>query len=291
MNADRASRTAMMVAYMRAVADAGASHVRDFHDPTARVFLNAKWSRRLAKLEQQVRSGRESMMLAASRVSADLMALRTATIDAAVRAAVARGTRQVVILGAGLDGRAWRMSELAGVRVFEVDHPATQAVKRSHLDRLPAAIANVTFVPVDFERDSLDAALASAGHDVSRPTCWIWEGVVMYLSRDAMRSTLAGVASRSANGSTLIVNYHTEPRRGLAALLLRLLGEPHRSNWSPDDMARDLGAAGFHVVEDSGVVEWATRFATGPVRTEVGRIMRIVVAERAGDHDSPPGNS
>src|SRR4051794_3819980 len=129
MNADRASRTAMMVAYMRAFADVGGSHVRDFRDPTARVFLNAKWTGKLAKLEKQVRSGRETMTLAASRVSADMMALRTSTIDAAVRAAIAGGTTQLVILGAGLDGRAWRMSELAGVRVFEVDHPATQTFK------------------------------------------------------------------------------------------------------------------------------------------------------------------
>ena len=280
MNADRASRTAMMVAYMRAVADVGGSHVRDFRDPTARVFLNAKWTGQLAKLEAQIRSGRESVRLAAARVSADMMALRTSTIDAAVRAAVAGGTAQLVILGAGLDGRAWRMSELGGVRVFEVDHPATQAYKRRHVDALPPAIADVTFVPVDFERDALDAALAGAGHDATRPTCWIWEGVVMYLTRAAMRSTLATIASRSASGSRLIVNYHTERRRGLAALILRLLGEPHVSEWTPVEMASDLGGAGFDVVEDSGVVEWAQRFATGPVRTQAGRIMRIVVAER-----------
>ena len=287
MNADRASRTAMMVAYMRAVADVGGSHVPDFRDPTARVFLNAKWTGRLAKLEEQIWSGRESVTLAAARVSADLMALRTSTIDAAVRAAVAGGTAQLVILGAGLDGRAWRMSELRGVRVFEVDHPATQAFKREHVDALPSAIADVTFVPVDFERDALDAALARAGHDATRPTCWIWEGVVMYLTRGAMRSTLATIASRSADGSTLIVNYHTERRRGLAALMLRLLGEPHRSEWTPGEMASDLGAAGFHVVEDSGVVEWAQRFATGPVRTNAGRIMRIVVARRGRARNSP----
>ena len=270
----------MMVAYMRAVADVGASHVRDFRDPTARVFLNAKWLGRLEKVEQQVRSGRESVTLAAARVSADMMALRTATIDAAVQAAITRGTAQLVILGAGLDGRAWRMSELAGVRVFEVDHPATQAVKRAHLDSLPHAITEVTFVPVDFERESLDTALARAGHDAARPTCWIWEGVVMYLTHDAMKSTLANVASRSVEGSTLIVNYHTEMRRGFAALLLRLLGEPAKSKWSPEEMAADLRAAGFQVADDSGVEDWARRYATGTVNTRAGRIMRIVVAER-----------
>ncbi|MGZ3565480.1 MAG: class I SAM-dependent methyltransferase, partial [Gemmatimonadaceae bacterium] len=126
MKAERSSRTALMVTYARAVADVGASHVRDFRDPTARVFLSEKGLKQLARTEETIRAGRETATLAFARVSADLMALRTSTIDAAMRAAVSRGTKQIVILGAGLDGRAWRMNELAGLRVFEVDHPATQ---------------------------------------------------------------------------------------------------------------------------------------------------------------------
>ena len=188
MKSERPSRTALFVAFGRALADVGASHVPDFHDPTARVFLSDKGKKRLAKVEQQLREGGKGFMLGAARVSADLMALRTSAIDAAVRDAVARGATQLVILGAGYDGRAWRMKELAGVRVFEVDHPATQNAKRSHLNELPPPIGNVSFVPVDFERESLDAALDAAGHDRTRPTCWIWEGVVMYLTRDAMRA-------------------------------------------------------------------------------------------------------
>ena len=282
MKAKLASRTAFMVAYMRAVADAGLSHVPDFRDPTARVFLNAKWLRKLAELEQQGRNGR-GMSLEFARVTADLMALRTSMIDAAVRSAIAAGIAQVVILGAGLDGRAWRMPELAGARVFEVDHPATQAYKREHVTALPPSIASVTFVPVDFERESLDAALHRAGHDATQPTCWIWEGVVMYLTHDAMRATLANVASRSADGSILIVNYHTTLRRGLVRLIFRLLGEPVRSKWSPEEMAADLAAAGFRAEEDTNVIDWATRFGVGDVNLQPGRIMRIVVARRARD--------
>ena len=283
MKRTRASRTALMVAYMRAVADVGVSHVPDFHDPTARVFLTAKGKRRLAKVEQQLRSGRHGMMFEFARVSADFMALRTSIIDAAVRAAIASGTRQLVILGAGLDGRAWRMSELAGVRVFEVDHPATQTYKRQHLEALSKPIANVEFVSVDFEHDSLDTALDRAGHDATQPSCWIWEGVVMYLTRAAMRATLPPIATRSADGSTLIINYHTHMRRPIAGLLLRLLGEPMRSMWSPEEMAAELHAAGFDVDDDSGVADWAKRFATGDVRANAGRVMRLVVArKRAG---------
>lgn len=214
-----------------------------------------------------------------------MIALRTAAIDTAIRTAVARGTTQIVILGAGLDGRAWRMRELAGVHVFEVDHPATQAFKHAHTDALPPSIASVDFVSVDFERDSLDTALARAGHDDTRPTCWIWEGVVMYLTHDAMRLTLADVASRSAHGSMLLVNY-TSMRRGLIGLLLRLLGEPVKSTWSPEEMAADLRAAGFDVTEDSGIADWTKRFATDAVKIQAGRVMRLAVAERRRGMDS-----
>jgi methyltransferase (TIGR00027 family) len=280
MRPERASRTAMMVAYMRALADAGVSHVPGFRDPTARVYLNEKWSRRLAKVETQLREGRKSTALTISRAASDMMALRSSVIDDAVRAALGRGIDQLVILGAGLDGRAWRLDELAGVRVFEVDHPATQAFKRAHLAALPPPVADVEFVTVDFGRDSLDAALARGGHDASRPTCWIWEGVVMYLTRENVRATLREVAARSAVGSELIVNYHTVRRRGLVRWVLRLAGEPDRSAFSPEEMAEDLRAAGFEPVEDSGAADWAARYANGPVEMRVGRIMRIAVARR-----------
>lgn len=270
----------MMVAYMRAVADAGASHVRDFRDPTARVFLDEKWLQRLEKIEEQLKSGRETIRLKFARISADLMALRTSAIDAAVREAVVRGTKQVVILGAGLDGRAWRMSELARVRVFEVDHPASQGFKRLRVGALPPSIADVTFVPIDFEHESLDAALARAGHDATRPTCWIWEGVIMYLTSEVVRSTLASIAERSARGSTLIVNYHTTMRGALIRLVLRVMGEPVKSKWSPEEIGEALRAVGFGVVEHSGVEDWAKRFATGGVNVRAGRVMWIVVAER-----------
>ena len=103
----------------------------------------------------------------------------------------------------------------------------------------------------------------------------------MYLTPDAMRATLASVASRSAAGSTLIANYHTSMRRGIVGLFFRLLGEPVMSKWSPAEMAAALGTVGFCVAEDSGVVEWAKRFATDGVRVQAGRVMRIVVAQKS----------
>jgi len=276
VKAERPSRTAHLVALGRALADAGLSHVPDFQDPTARVFLNEKGTRSLAKTMHAARKG--GIRLESARVMADLIALRTAAIDTAVRDAIAAGATQLVILGAGYDGRAWRMPELAGVRVFEVDHPATQGDKRAHLSELPPATGLVSFVSIDFERESLGAVLDRAGHDRSSPTCWIWEGVVMYLTRDAMRATAGGIAGRSAPGSTLIVNYHTIHRRFLARLIFRLIGEPQISAWIPAEMAADLGSVGLVVREDSGMADWNDRFAQGKAKVERAAYMRIAIA-------------
>jgi len=278
VKADRASRTAHFVALGRALADAGLSHVPGFSDPTARVFLTEKGKRSFEKTERAFREGKRGLAPDAARVMADLIALRTTAIDTAVRNAIAAGATQLVILGAGYDGRAWRLNELAGVKVFEVDHPATQGEKRARVAELPPAIGTVSFVSIDFERESLGSLLERAGHDRSSPTCWIWEGVVMYLTREAMRSTLAGIAKRSASGSTLIVNYHSAHRRFLASLIFRLIGEPQISAWTRDEMAADLRAAGFTVSEDTGMADWNVRFAQGQAKVERAPYMRIANA-------------
>jgi len=280
VKADRASRTAHLVALGRALADAGLSHVPGFRDPTARVFLTEKGKRSFTKTERAFRDGKRGLAPDAARVMADLMALRTTAIDTAVRDAIAGGATQLVILGAGYDGRAWRLSDLSGVRVFELDHPATQGQKRARVAELPPATGTVSFVAIDFEREALGAVLERAGHDPSSPTCWIWEGVVMYLTRDAMRSTLAGIADRSAAGSTLIVNYHSGQRGLFARLVYRLIGEPQISAWTREEMAADLRSASFVVGEDSGMADWNARFAQGEAKVERARYMRIAIARR-----------
>ena len=101
----------------------------------------------------------------------------------------------------------------------------------------------------------------------------------MYLTRDAMRSTLASVAGRSARGSRLILNYHTSHRKFIARVMFRLIGEPQISAWTPAEMAADLQSAGFTVLEDSGMSDWNARFAQGRATVDRGYYMRIAVAE------------
>src|SRR5690606_25810776 len=139
----------------------------------------------------------------------DLMRARTVAIDEAIEDGVSRGSVQLVVLGAGLCARAWRMRSLADTIVFEVDHPATQSYKRARVDALEPKAREVRFVGVDFERDDLGAALEKAGHDASARTTWVWEGVTPYLTPAAIASTLDAVRARSAEGSTLVMTYGT----------------------------------------------------------------------------------
>lgn len=285
MIAGRASWTAELVAAWRALADARTS-VPGFHDPLAREMLGpaaARWLRRgEAALARMAPDGRDRMFAALSVIT-----LRVATIDAQVRLAVAAGARQLVILGAGFDTRAHRMDELAPVRVFEVDHPATQRVKRTRAAPLPERAAELRYVPVDFARDALGEALAAAGHDPDAPTVWVWEGVVMYLRDEALRSTLAAVRGRSGPGSTLILHYHAPDPPGVISAarhaLFWALGEAHVGLRSAATIRAELERAGLTVVEDTDAAEQAARlgapFPVGP-RERTSRVAVATVPDR-----------
>ncbi|MEC3953315.1 class I SAM-dependent methyltransferase [Nocardia sp. CDC153] len=254
-----ASRTAILVCQGRAVAD-GRLGVGRFADPVAIDLLLPEER----DIVGRVRAGEVPKGFGARMeyelvsTTSEVLAARTIAIDDAVRE---QGNPQLVILGAGLDARAWRMSELVGVEVFEVDHPASQAEKRERLGAR-AALASVHFVPVDFGRDVLGAALIEAGHDETRPTTWIWEGVVPYLTPAEVGDTVTEVAKRSAVGSRLIVTYPTPNRlyrygRRAMELLLSVTGrtnpmarEPQRSSWTPEAMASVLSACGLTVTAD-----------------------------------------
>ncbi len=219
------SQTAVMVAAARAAAH-GRTEVAAFTDPTALAMLPADVRRRI----EQYRAGvppkglrsRVRRRLLEGRVK--MMVPRTVAIDQVIRETA---SPQLVILGAGLDGRAWRMAELADTIVFEVDHPDSQRRKRERTASLQPAAREIRFVPVDFARDRLDDALAAAGHDPTRATTWVWEGVVMYLERADIEATLGVIQARSAAGSHLVILY-TSPSliRTVAGFVLGLIGEP-----------------------------------------------------------------
>jgi methyltransferase (TIGR00027 family) len=137
----------------------------------------------------------------------DHIALRTHHIDRVLAASVAEGVRQVMILGAGFDTRAFRMPALALCQLYEVDHPATQSVKRERSRDLPLSAAGLHYVACDFRHTRPLPALLEAGFDPRAPCVCIWEGVTMYLDEPSVRNTLAELAEMCARGSTLISTY------------------------------------------------------------------------------------
>ena len=135
---------------------------------------------------------------------------RTRFFDAQVLAAVSAGVPQIVICGAGYDDRALRF-RTPGVRFFELDQPATQADKAARLRAMNADLADVVLAPADFRDDDVPAVLAAAGHDASRPTLFMCEGLLIYLDQAVIRRLLTGLRSRAAEGSSLAASLPTHP--------------------------------------------------------------------------------
>jgi methyltransferase (TIGR00027 family) len=171
--------------------------------------------------------------------------------------AVARGVAQYVILGAGLDTFAYR-NPFSHLRVFEVDFPATQEWKRAMLSESGVALpASLTFVPLDFEHQTLLQGLADAGFDALRPAFFGWLGVVPYLTLEGFRATVKAIAQFPA-GTGVCFDYAQSPaklgpvqRKFYEALAARVAaaGEPFRLFFAPDEMEQELRSAGFHQVQ------------------------------------------
>jgi methyltransferase (TIGR00027 family) len=137
------------------------------------------------------------------------MLARTRFIDEALRRAVENGAKQIVILGAGLDTRAYRFRELLQqCRVIEVDAEQTQQYKKQRLCAAKVDVPpNLTYARCDFACDSLGEVLRSAGYNAGEKTFYIWEGVCMYLTEESVRRTLRTIAAESASGSSLVLDY------------------------------------------------------------------------------------
>lgn len=266
MNERQPSQTALGAAGYRAahqVLEGG----KVFSDPLARTILGDGADAIIAGLSAGPAQQRTRIYIAArSRFAEDCLG-----------AAVSRGVRQAVVLGAGFDTFALRNphSKL-GLRVFEVDHAATQAWKRRRLAEVGLGIpASLTFAAVDFESDDLGRRLRDAGFAPDRPAFFIWLGVVPYLGRAAIAATLRYIASIPGSEvvfdySEPLENYPPERRDEVATLAARTAeaGEPWLSHFDPDEIDRDLRGFGFEDIEDLGISELAVRYlgdrARGP---------------------------
>ena len=220
----------------------------------------------------QVRGGdeRETGSLFA-RGLRGFLAARSRFAEEELARAYAKGARQYVVLGAGLDTFACR-NPYPDLQVFEVDFPETQAWKRGRLGHAGLAIpTTLHFAPLDFERHSLADGLGEAGFRRTEPAFFSWLGVVPYLTRAAAFGTLQFIAGLP-RGSGVVFDY-TIPREmmsererdafdELAARVARA-GEPFRCFFSPAQLAVDLRALGFTEMEDLGVAELRARWFPG----------------------------
>jgi methyltransferase (TIGR00027 family) len=258
------------------VAD-GRLGVGRFADPFAELLLSEVELApvRRARHGELPEDGRERFAVLSVTACAEVMAPRTVVIDTAVSGALERGGDwQVVLLGAGLDARPWRLAPLRGIPVFSVDHPASQADLRRRAEGLPDPVCDLRFVAADLAHEPLGALLSSAGHDPLVPTAWVWEGVIPYLSRAQVTATLDALTGISAAGSILVVQYQSRSLtaqlgRRVAGLASRLTGVPSplageawRSLWSPTGMAGLLIDRGWVVDSDVSLLETATRLGT-----------------------------
>jgi methyltransferase (TIGR00027 family) len=219
---------------------------RVLDDPIALPLIGRGYTRDLERACHPVAQDFRCFMAARSRFTEDQLAL-----------AVSHGVTQYVVLGAGLDTFAYR-NPFPALHVYEVDFPATQEWKRFMLAEAEIPIpANLTYVPLDFEHKALTAGLLESGFDATRPAFFGWLGVAPYLTLEAFRATLSAVAHLPV-GTGLCFDYAFPPdtltgrRREVFELLsarVAAAGEPFRLFFSPEEMERELLAAGFTRVE------------------------------------------
>jgi methyltransferase (TIGR00027 family) len=186
------------------------------------------------------------------------------------------GLRQLVVLGAGFDSRAYRCDRLKqGVKVFEVDHPATQKSKKARLGHLlgPEGLPpTISYVPVDFTRGTLTDRLPQCGYSDRQKALFIWEGVTPYLDNAAVDRTLAFVAGHAASGSAIVFDYMCEPpatpKRDAVILLVSLLrrfsDEVRSFAIEAGQIEPYLQGRGFRRVLNVTAADLQARYCTGP---------------------------
>ncbi len=269
------SETAHVVALCRALLARDERPELRRADEFSELFLEEKARAMLGDAEKR-------QALIDRRISRPLygfFAARCAFVDEVFRCALAKGLRQIVLLGAGYDTRALRFAaDLGSALLFEVDAPSTQGRKRAVLRARGVAIpSQVRFVAVDFTTDDFVERLLEAGYDAAAATLFIWEGVTYYLTQETLERTLAQLHVHSAPGSALALDYMTAKADSLNA------GEPFLSFIEPQALPGWLESFGFRVREHLDAADMAERYLTlrdGTVAEKPFSMIRFVYAER-----------
>jgi len=290
MQDGKGSQTAQYITFCRALETQEQPARRFFDDPYAFALLSDSY-RMFARLARLPIIGKlvYAILDLGWPYSRSSAVVRTRAIDDLVRDAIRNGARQLVLLGAGLDSRGCRLDETEDVAVFEVDHPATQDMKKERLHACMGKLpANVRYVAMDFERDALEAKLIEAGYHPAVQAVVVWEGVIDYLTESAVQSTLAVLARLLAPSSLLIFTYTdkgaldgSKAFRGAHRWrsLSRVGGEPFLFGFNPDTLAEALKPYRFQLESDASTEEIAQRYCATLGGTESGnRAYRVATA-------------
>lgn len=290
MKEGRASRTAEYVAFFRAIETMRPANRRLFEDRFAERFLGLPLAAVVTLSRLPGAADLISRFIdrrwAGARSSA---VARTRLIDDTLIEALTAGAEQVVILGAGFDCRAYRLRELAGLAVFEVDHPDTQMRKRAVLRRASVSIPpSVRFVATDFRAGDLKQKIAAAGFSKAARTFILWEGVTPYLTEPAVDETLRWCAQAAA-GSQLLFTYLDravldDPAafEGTDRLFstLKAADEEWTFGLRPTELTGYLQQRGLELQQDIGSADYRARYLPEPGRVTRGyEFYRLAIAQ------------
>lgn len=201
------SKTAETIAIVRAVESRRPDGERICYDPYAFRFISRETMEYFSSHTAELRAVAEQSERLVPGVGVSCL-VRVMYFDDVVKASIADGLEQLIILGAGYDSRAYRIEGLEHVRVFEVDNPATQKLKTAKVREIFGVLPDhVTYLPVDLAADDLGQRLAECGYDRSRKTLFLAEGLLMYLPPPAVDGLLAFIFKNSGKGSTVIFDY------------------------------------------------------------------------------------
>ena len=286
----RVGNTALGAAICRLIEQYQPEKIRLFDDPVVKDLIATPF-----RVLMQFASMRNFTVTQTDAITPGIygaQVCRTRYIDDAVQSALAQGIGQVVILGAGLDTRPYRLAGIEHANVFEVDLPSVQEGKKKKLlkrfGRLPE---NVTFIPIDFDTQSLETVFAGTNFDLSKPAVFVWEGVTQYLSEDAVRRTLTFVGT-SAPGSILVFTYvlksvierHSDIA-GADTMMNRVAkeGAPWLFGLEPSHVPSFLQPFHLHLTADVGNADYQVSYlkpiGRDLVVSEVERIAQVAVPQ------------
>jgi methyltransferase (TIGR00027 family) len=282
MDANKGSLTALVTAFIRAY-HAANDTPKVFDDFWAKKLFTEEESSRMQRdlaachpfyYPEQAAPDEATALDRVIRLQMSTPLCRARYTEDCLEDAVRADAAQYVILGAGMDTYAFRRPDMAGrIRIFEVDHPATQDFKRRRLAERGWDIpGHLHFVPFDFTEGSFATALGQAAYSPRKPGFFSWLGVTYYLPRADLLHTLQTLAQNAPSGSAVVFDYFdadafdpekADKRMQAIQAIVRYAGEPMQTGFDPETLANDLAAVGLVLKEDLGTEQLSARYFAG----------------------------